>query len=149
MYISTALKTIVFCLVYILTHKGAVCEYTNTWAIQTDSEESARRIAKKYNFNYRGKIGELDGYYLLAKNSVPRRRRRSALYETRILDTDPSVIWSQQQKVLKRVKRRFRDEMYKDQWYLENNGRFNCVLKNTNILLTLECQRRIFMNIFA
>lgn len=128
MYISTIFTTIILCLVYIWTHKGALCAYTNTWAIETDSEESAKRIAKKYAFDYAGKVGALDGYFLLVKKSVPRRRRRSALYEARILDTDPSVKWSQQQKVLKRVKRRFKDLMYKDQWYLENNCKFNRLL---------------------
>ena len=132
MYIWTGLKTIVFCLVYVSTHKDAVCDYTNTWAIQTDSEESARLIAKKYHFNYAGKVGELEGFYLLVKKSMSRRRRRSAVYETQVLDRDPSVIWSQQQKVLKRVKRRFKDNLYKDQWYLENNGRLNCVLPKAN-----------------
>ena len=109
---------------YVSTHKGAVCEYTNTWAIQTENEESAKQIAKNFNFEYAGKIGALDGYFLLVKKSVPRRRRRSTMHESRILNMDPSVKWSQQQKVLKRVKRRFKDKMYKDQWYLENNGRF-------------------------
>lgn len=107
---------------YVSTRKGAHCDYTNTWAIQTDSEAMAKRIAKKYNFEYGGKIGALDGYFLLVKKKVPRRRPRSTMYQTRILDMDPAIRWSQQQKVLKRVKRRFKDNMYKDQWYLENKG---------------------------
>ena len=130
MYISTIFNSVILFLVYVSTLKGAVSKYTNTWAIQTDSEESARRIAKKYNFDYAGKIGALDGYFLLVKKSVPRRRKRSTLYETRILAMDPSVKWSQQQKVLKRVKRRFKDNLYKEQWHLENNGRFKKPKKN-------------------
>ena len=129
MYISKIFNAITICLVYVSTLKGALCEYTNTWAIQTDSEENARKIAKKYNFSYGGKIGTLDGFFLLVKKSVPRRRRRSAVFDARILDMDPLVKWSEQQEVLKRVKRRFKDELYKDQWHLENNGKFENLQK--------------------
>lgn len=123
MNISNVCATFIWCFVYIYTHGVALCEYTNTWAIETDSEANAKRIAQKYNFEYAGKIGTLDNYFLLEKKSFPRRRKRSGLKERITLDIEPTIQWSQQQKVLKRVKRRFRDNMYKDQWYLENNGK--------------------------
>lgn len=118
--------------VYVSTRKGAQCDYTNTWVIETDNEENAKRIAKKYDFEYGGKIGSLDGFYLLMRNSVPRRRRRSVLQATRILRMDPSVKWSAQQKILTRVKRDFHDPLYKDQWYLKNNGKSTGQPRNSN-----------------
>lgn len=127
MSVFRALVNLAF--VYLMVYKIVTSEhvqprsFTNTWAIRTDSEESAKQIARRHDFLYRGKIGGLKGYYLLEKKAVPKRRRRSTDHHTRTLFADPAIHWSQQQRILKRVKRGFKDPLFREQWYLENVGK--------------------------
>lgn len=126
MSVFRALVNLAF--VYLMVYKIVKSEhahersFTNTWAIRTDSEETAKQIARRHNFVYRGQIGGLKGYYLLEQKSVPKRRRRSTDHHTRVLSDDPAIRWSQQQRILKRVKREFKDPLFREQWYLKNTG---------------------------
>lgn len=123
-----ALGALTISFVYLIVCKSVRSDqevFTNTWAIHTDNEESAKRIARKHNFVYKGKIGGLEGYYFLEHKAVPKRRRRSTDYHTRRLSFDSNIQWIQQQRVLKRSKRGFiKDPLFKEQWYLENTGKY-------------------------
>lgn len=108
--------------------------YVNEWAIRTDGgPDVADAVAKDLGYDNKGRIGSLEGYYLLEKRDHPSRSKRSADHHTRALAEDHRVHWAEQQYSKVRTKRDYiskRDEenaynkvFYNDlewfkQWYL-------------------------------
>ncbi len=101
--------------------------FTNRWAVHTEhGVEKAEELALKHGFKFHGQIGGLKDYYLFEHSAVQTRSRRSLEHHNR-LSSEPIVRWVEQQKVLKRTKREFRDftdPLFKDQWYLKNRGEY-------------------------
>ena len=99
--------------------------FTNKWAVHIQGGEIvAREVAEKNNFIFHGQLGSLKDYYHLEHRSVRRRSRRSAGGHHKLLENHQDVIWVEQQRIKKRVKRSYQgsDPLFKQQWYLKNDG---------------------------
>lgn len=106
--------------------------YINKWAAQIEGGlDQATRIAKRHGYSLVEAIPHLDDFYVLLRDDVPTRSKRSAHHHTRRLTEDSEVIWAEQQVSKSRVKREvkasyirsdgtvgFNDPMYNSQWYL-------------------------------
>ena len=99
-------------------------DFTNKWAVRIQGgERVAREVAEKNNFIFHGQLGSLEDYYHLEHKSVSRRSRRSADGHGALLENHPDVLWVEQQRIKKRVKRGyFSDPLFSQQWYLKNDG---------------------------
>lgn len=101
--------------------------YSNTWAIHLEGgERKAREIADKHGFVFVRKFGSIDDHYLFEHRKVENRRNRRSSEHHSLLESEPSVRWLEQQRILKRTKRGFQDftdPLFAEQWYLKNRGR--------------------------
>lgn len=101
--------------------------YGNTWVVFVEREKRfVDDLAKRNGFINRGEIEGFSGHYLLEHKILPKRRlRRDATDHTNKLLREPHVKFALQQKILRRTKRGyFVDPYYKDQWYLNNSGKY-------------------------
>lgn len=101
--------------------------YGNTWVVFVEREKRfVDDLAKRNGFINRGEIEGFSGHYLLEHKILPKRRlRRDATDHTDKLLREPHVKFALQQKILRRTKRGyFVDPYYKDQWYLNNSGKY-------------------------
>ena len=118
--------------------------YGNSWVVYVEREKRfVDDLAERNGFINRGEIAGFAGHYLLEHKTLTRRRfRRDSPQHTGNLLRDPHVNFALQQKVLRRTKRGyFLDPYYKDQWYLNNSGKYNsCIyfLINSKSLLLLN-----------
>ena len=101
--------------------------YSNTWALHLEGgERKAREIADKHGFVFVRKFGSIEDHYLFEHRKVENRRNRRSLEHHSLLESEPSVRWFEQQRILKRTKREFQDftdPLFGEQWYLKNRGK--------------------------
>ncbi|XP_055929177.1 furin-like isoform X1 [Argiope bruennichi] len=105
--------------------------HTNEFAVHIKGGENvAKEIAQKYGFVHKGQIGSLKNYYLFEHRKIQKRSLSPSLEHCKILESDSSVLWFEQQEVKRRVKRSisrksfltFHDPLYPEQWFLHDGG---------------------------
>ncbi|XP_057291193.1 neuroendocrine convertase 1-like [Hydractinia symbiolongicarpus] len=98
--------------------------YTNKWVVHIeDGPDMAQQIVESNGFIFHGPLGSLPHLYHVEHKDVSQRSRRSADDHHSLLVKHPKVLWTQQQKVKSRQKRGyFSDPLFRNQWYLKNNG---------------------------
>lgn len=92
-------------------------ELTNTWAVEldTEDEEIAKDIAKRYGYDYGGKIGSLPRHFMFVRREEAKKSlitgqendesESSNPHEyKRVLEKHPRVKWAERQAVLQREK---------------------------------------------
>ncbi|KAG8193100.1 hypothetical protein JTE90_013860 [Oedothorax gibbosus] len=102
---------------------------TNEFAVHIPGGQLvADETARKYGFHNKGQIGSLEGYYLFEHHHVQKRSTTPSSVHLDMLQNDETVMWFEQQQVLRRVKRKasnsgmdFKDPLYPEQWFL-NSG---------------------------
>ncbi|XP_041369645.1 furin-like protease kpc-1 isoform X2 [Gigantopelta aegis] len=107
---------------FLLVEVGCGKHYTDTWAVHMEGgEKTARLVAQKYGFIYRGQI--MPDYYHFQHRKVAKRSIQPSTYH-HTLASDPQVRWLEQQVAKKRVKRHsnFNDPKWPMMWYL-NRGK--------------------------
>lgn len=135
----SVLRLFVVCAVCIVSvvvnHVSAEHHYTNEWAVEIlGGEPHAQRIAKRYGYEVVKSIPNFDNHYILRRNDVPHRSKRSSSHHTRRLVQDEQVNWAEQQVARSRVKREvdlkvrddgtvsFNDPQFRNQWYIHGDG---------------------------
>lgn len=110
--------------------------YTNTWVIHLPGgTKKVEELVQGNNLTFLGAVGSLDDLYMIRHNAdtdfydnidrVTRRTRRNTDFVEKTLGSH-DVQFFQQQKILHREKRGyFKDPLYSQQWYLENQGMYN------------------------
>lgn len=84
--------------------------FMNEFAVHIPGgDEAADRIAEKHGFINIGKIGSLKGYYLFEHHRVHKRSVSQNHEHHAKLESEPEVLWVQQQHEKKRRKRDFSD----------------------------------------
>lgn len=91
-------------------------EYTNTWAVELDTEDEqvAKDIAKRYGYNYGGRIGSLPRHFMFTRRELDEKalikgeqddESESSKHDyKRVLEKHPRVKWAERQAVLQREK---------------------------------------------
>lgn len=91
-------------------------ELTNTWAVEldTEDEEIAKDIAKRYGYVYGGKIGSLPRHFMFVRKDEAKKslingqendESESSRHDyKRVLEKHPRVKWAERQAVLQREK---------------------------------------------
>ena len=80
--------------------------YHNHFAVHVKGGlEAANRIAQRYGFENSGQIGSLEDHYLFQHHRVHKRSITLSHSHHDLLREEPEVLWFEQQKQLKRVKR--------------------------------------------
>ena len=101
--------------------------YSNTWAVHLEGgERKAREVAEKHGFRFIRSFGSIEDHYLFEHKDLKNRRNRRSVEHHSLLQSEPSVRWLEQQKILKRTKRDFQDftdPLFAEQWYLKNRGK--------------------------
>ncbi|KAK7170849.1 hypothetical protein R3I94_000913 [Phoxinus phoxinus] len=97
--------------------------YTNTWAVHiTGGEQEANRIASKHGFVNHGNV--FGDYYHFRHRKVVKRSLSEHRGTHIRLQTEPQVMWVEQQVVKRRKKRDIYNEptdpKFAQQWYLYN-----------------------------
>ncbi|XP_073715337.1 furin (paired basic amino acid cleaving enzyme) a [Misgurnus anguillicaudatus] len=97
--------------------------YTNSWAVHiTGGEQEADRIAEKHGFVNQGKV--FGDYYHFRHHAVEKRSLSEHSGTHARLQTEPQVMWAEQQVVKRRMKRDIYyepvDPKFAQQWYLYN-----------------------------
>ena len=100
------------------TGTAASATPTEEWAIRLRPGTSPQQVAKLLNGRVLGRIGALEGYYLLSiKNS-----RQDPESVSRALEKNKSVLWSAQQLARQMEPKNLNDPKLGDQWHLNNTG---------------------------
>lgn len=97
--------------------------YTNSWAVHiAGGEQEADRIAEKHGFVNQGKV--FGDYYHFRHHAVEKRSLSEHKVTHERLQTEPQVMWAEQQVVKRRKKRDIYsdpiDPKFAQQWYLYN-----------------------------
>ncbi|KAG9281091.1 furin isoform X1 [Astyanax mexicanus] len=100
--------------------------YTDSWAVHIrGGEEEAQRIAHKHNFIYHGNV--FGDYYHFQHRSVVKRSLSGHRGVHVRLQSEPQVVWAEQQVAKRRRKRDIysepTDPKFPQQWYLYNPNR--------------------------
>ncbi|XP_067930394.1 furin-like protease kpc-1 [Watersipora subatra] len=110
--------------------------YSNEWAVHIKGGyEKAKNVAERNGFVFVNEI--MPDHYSFYQHKVGKRSTEHSEEHHHLLTSDAEVLWAEQQRVLRRVKRDktlyFNDEYWEKQWYLyrrPSNGR----LLDMNIL---------------
>lgn len=91
--------------------------FTNTWAVELDTEDEdvARDIAKRYGYEYGGRIGSLPRHFMFVRREKNDKALLKGLQQDessgesnkdykRVLEKHPRVKWAERQAVLQREK---------------------------------------------
>ncbi|XP_059159938.1 neuroendocrine convertase 1-like isoform X2 [Physella acuta] len=109
--------------------------FLNEWAVGIDGGlEVAREVASQHGYTLLRPLKSIPDHYILERNDVPHRSRRSASHHTKRLVEDVRVVFVEQQQQKTRVKRdlvdrelvrdivtnggQLNDPRYSDEWYL-------------------------------
>lgn len=115
-------------------HHGAA-KYTNRWVIEVtdDHPDTAASISDELGFHYHGKVGSLRNLHVVEHKTLPSGLNRTSDYHHRLISGHYKVVHARQERSLNRRKRydtsaRKQDPMYKQQWFLKNNGKKDTIL---------------------
>lgn len=99
--------------------------YTNDWVVEVlHPGVNPDLLADKHGFVNIGQVGSLENIYHFRRQDVLERSSGTADSHTLRLRSDSQVRWTEQQAIVKRVKRDFvtpADPLWKRQWYLDSN----------------------------
>lgn len=100
--------------------------YSNRWVIEMPGgEEKVKELIRdEVNLTYIGPVGSLDNFYIIKYDSLEESKQNPDILYQR-LSRRHQIQYPQQQEILSRSKRSFfKDPLYSQQWYLENQGIF-------------------------
>jgi len=87
-------------------------EYHNQFAVQVDGgDDAAEAVAAAHGLDNKGQIGNLPGHYLMEAKHLQKRSAERCQETHSKLESDPKVLWFEQQKSLKRKKRDLTSEL--------------------------------------
>ncbi|XP_077988811.1 neuroendocrine convertase 1-like isoform X2 [Glandiceps talaboti] len=130
--ISSTFSYAIIVLVAVYTVVGVHADdghFTNDWAVHIPGGETeAHLVAEQHGYEYIGKVGGLQDYFVFSHREIAKRSKRSAHHHTKRLEKDQRVHWVEQQIVRTRVKRdlvekdavKFNDDEWPKQWYLHD-----------------------------
>ena len=110
-------------------HHGTT-KYTNRWVIEVtdDNPDTAASISDELGFHYHGKVGSLQNLHVVEHKTLLSGLNRTSDHHHRLITGHHKVVHARQERSLSRRKRydtsaRKQDPMYKQQWFLKNNGK--------------------------
>lgn len=93
---------------------------TNTWAVELDTEDEnvARDIAKRFGYDYGGKVGSLPRHFIFTRTESDEKHLLNGPQQDdsegngavqhkdykRVLEEHPNVMWAERQMILQREK---------------------------------------------
>lgn len=110
-------------------HHGTT-KYTNRWVIEVtdDNPDTAASVSDELGFHYHGKVGSLQNLHVVEHKTLLSGLNRTSEHHHRLITSHHKVLHARQERSLSRRKRydtsaRKQDPMYKQQWFLKNNGK--------------------------
>ncbi|XP_077579326.1 proprotein convertase subtilisin/kexin type 7 isoform X1 [Stigmatopora nigra] len=117
-------------------HSPSSCSPGQSWAVRLHADPYyahqqnydgldiiANQVAEEAGLHNQGRIGQLEGHYLLCSSQPDANVWRNDIHPGDVLGSHPNVLWYSQERVLSRSKRSmaFNDPRYPKQWHLHND----------------------------